>query len=142
MNTQEKDLQEEMHVTAKVFTGQLPDLSKAEAAPLPINGDYWTPVKAGDIRRMFFLDIRIEVMIDRQTGEDVELPVVYFVEEIDGRKTIVRQGGCRLTSVFESGVKAGSIKPGMAFEVQYTGKQRTTSGNSVDTWIITPLATA
>ena len=27
----------------EVFSGNLPDLNKADAAPLELNGEYWTP---------------------------------------------------------------------------------------------------
>lgn len=131
----------EILAEAKVFFNALPDLSKATAAPLPINGDYWTPKEIGEKRRMFFMDLRTETVIDQQSGQDVELLVAYFVYQVNGRNTIVRQGGVRLTSVFSNYVNAGTIKPGMAFEITYLGKQRTTKGNNVDTWSIVPLAT-
>lgn len=127
----------------EVFSGQLPDLSKAKPAPLPINGDYWTPKEIGEKRRMFFKEMRDEIVVDRLSGQDVELLVVYFVwPQPDGQNKVVRQAGIRLASVFDSFVKAGTIMPGMAFEITYLGKQRTTSGNSMDTWSIVPLATA
>ena len=68
---------------------------------------------------MFFKELRMETVIDAKSG----------------------QGGIRLTSVFDSFVKAGRIFPGMAFEITYDGKQKTGTGNFVDTWTITPLAT-
>lgn len=133
--------QTEVQGSLDVFKRELPDLSKAEAAPLPINGEYWSPAAIGETRRMFFKDIQTEVVIDRMTGKDIELPVAYFVEPRDGKNYVVRQGGCRLVSVFDSFVKSGRIVPGMAFEITYTGKQKTNTGNFVDTWTITPLVT-
>lgn len=125
----------------EVFTRELPDLTSATAAPLPINGEYWTPMHQGESKRMFFKELRTEVMIDKQTGEDIELLVAYFVENKNGKNQLIRQAGIRLTSVFDSHVKAGTIVPGMPFEITYNGKQRTTSGNQCDTWSIIPLAT-
>lgn len=126
----------------EVFAGKLPDLTKATAAPIPINGDYWTPKEIGEKRRMFFMELRAESVIDQQSGQDVELMAAYFVYPVGDRNTVVRQAGIRLTSVFSNFVNAGTIKPGMAFEITYLGKQRTTKGNNVDTWSIVPLATA
>lgn len=127
---------------AEVFAGQLPDLSKAEASPLELNGEYWTPGEIGEKRRMFFKDLRIEQVIDQQTGKDVDLLVAYFVEPLaDGRRRVVRQASRRLTAVFEN--YSDSIRPGMAFEITYNGKMRNKSNqNMSDTWSIVPLNTA
>ena len=136
---QEKSLQD---MSMQAFCGELPDLSKATPAPLPINGEYWSPSSIGESKRMFFKELRMETVIDAKSGQDVELKVAYFVEPVEGKKPrIIRQGGIRLTSVFDSFVKAGRIVPGMAFEITYDGKQKTGTGNFVDTWTITPLAT-
>lgn len=123
------------------FSGELPDLSKATPAPLPINGDYWSPKEAGEKKRVFFLKISNDKVVDQKSGELVDLPVAYFVEVVNGRKQIIRQGGARLVSVFEGFSEAGTITPGMAFEIEYKGLKRTTNGNNIATWSITPLAT-
>ncbi len=142
MENTEKKQESTILANMGAFSGALPDLSKATAAPIPINGDYWTPKEIGEKRRMFFMDLRTETVIDQQSGQDVELPVAYFVYPVNGRNTVVRQGGIRLTSVFANFVNTGTIVAGMAFEITYLGKQRTTKGNNVDTWSIVPLATA
>lgn len=145
MNT-EKERQDEI-IPANVFAGtevfarELPDLNKATAAPLPINGEYWSPAQVGEKRRMFFKEMRTEWVIDKQSGEDVELRVAYFVWPDQGRNKIVRQGGVRLSSVFDDLSSSGHIVPGMAFEITYLGKQKTGKGNNIDTWSIVPLAT-
>ena len=72
----------------EVFSGNLPDLNKADAAPLELNGEYWTPEKPGEKRRMFFKELRTETTVDQQTGKDIELLVAYFVEVVDGRKKV------------------------------------------------------
>ena len=123
------------------FSGEIPDLSQATPAPLPINGEYWSPDIAGEKKRLVYQEIRMDSVIDRQTGEPIEIPIVYFVEPIDGRKQIVRQGGARLASVFQSYVNAGRILPGMAFEITYLGLARTKNGNNICKWSIVPLAT-
>ena len=147
MNTenQEQKKSETTDIIAgsEIFAGKLPDLSKAQAAPLPINGEYWTPSQIGEKRRMFFKELRTEQVIDQQSGQEVDLLVAYFVYPVDGHNTIVRQGGARLTSVFANFVNAGTIKPGMAFEITYNGKQKNKNNSFMsDTWSIVPLATA
>lgn len=129
-------------IKAQDLEGNLPDLEKATLAPLPITGEYWSPVEAGEKKRVFFYDIRVESLPDRQTGEDIELPVAYFVEVKNGEKKIIRQGGARLVSVFESLYKAKRIEVGMPFEIVYEGLTRTANGNNIGKWRITPLATA
>lgn len=125
----------------EVFRKELPDLSKATLAPLPINGDYWTPSAEGEKKRVFFKEIRTETVVD-QRGDDVELNVAYFVEVVDGKPHVIRQAGIRLTSVFDSFVRSGAITPGMPFEIEYLGKKKAPrTGNMVDHWSITPLAT-
>lgn len=133
----------ELMLNSEAFTKELPDLSKAVAAPLPINGEYWSPEKEGETKRMFFKELRTELVIDQQSGREVELLVAYFVEVKDGgKRSIIRQGGRRLTAVFESYVSAGTITSGMPFEITYLGKQKNKSNqNFSDTWSITPLAT-
>lgn len=123
------------------FTGDLPDLSQAVAAPLPINGEYWSPKEAGEKKRVFFKEIRYDKVLDQKSGEAIDLPVCYFVEVREGRKQIIRQAGARLTSVFENFVEAGTIVPGMAFEIVYMGLARTTNGNNIGKWSVIPLAT-
>lgn len=135
--------QNDILANVEIFAGKLPDLSKATAAPLPINGEYWTPEKVGEKRRMFFKELRTEQVIDQQSGQEVDLLVAYFVYPVDGTNTIVRQAGARLTSVFANFVNAGTIKPGMAFEITYNGKQKNKNNSFMsDTWSIVPLATA
>ena len=51
-------------VKSDFFAGSLPDLSKAEAAPLELNGEYWTPEREGEVRRMFFKELRVETTTD------------------------------------------------------------------------------
>lgn len=137
----EKQKNELLSANMDRFVGDLPDLSQAVAAPLPINGEYWSPKEAGEKKRMFFKEIRIDKVVDQKSGELIDLPVAYFVEPVNGRKQIIRQGGARLVSVFNSFVEAGTIVPGMAFEIVYLGLSRTTNGNNIAKWSITPLAT-
>ncbi|WP_278844693.1 hypothetical protein [Alistipes communis] len=123
---------------ADAFEGQMPDLSKAQPAPLEISSEYWSPKEKGEKRRMFFMDLRSEKSIDEQSGQDIDLLVAYFVEPVDGRKRVVRQASRRLTAVFENFQK--TIRPGMAFEITYLGKERNATNSFMsDRWAIVPL---
>lgn len=123
------------------FEGGIADLDKAEAAPLELTSEYWTPTQKGEKRRMYFMDLRNERAIDQQTGSDVDLLVAYFVEPIDGRKRVVRQASRRLTAVFDNFIDR--IRPGMAFEITYLGKEKNaTNAYMSDRWAVVPLKLA
>lgn len=123
-----------------VFTGHLPDLSSAEAAPLELTGEYWSPVREGESRRMFFNEVRIEKASDMQSGMDVDLLVAYFVEVRDGKKIVVRQASRRLTAVFEA--FADRIETGDPFEITYLGKRKNKTNQFMsDHWSVKPIIT-
>ena len=123
-------------VKSDFFAGSLPDLSKAEAAPLELNGEYWTPEREGEVRRMFFKELRVETTTDPASGKDVELLVAYFVQVIDGSKRVVRQASRRLTGVMES----LGIKEGTPLEITYLGKKKNKTNSFLsDNWSIRPL---
>jgi hypothetical protein len=118
------------------FLEDLPDLSKATAAPLELTGEYWTPEKEGEVRRMFFKEICQEVAIDGASGKDIELSVAYFVEVRDGDKKVIRQASKRLTGALET----LKIAAGMPLEITYLGKRKNKTNSFMsDNWSIKPL---
>lgn len=118
------------------FMADLPDLSKATAAPLELTGEYWTPEKEGEVKRMFFKEIRQELAIDMVSGKDIELSVAYFVEVQDGNKKVVRQASKRLTGALET----LKISAGMPLEITYLGKKKNKTNSFMsDNWSIKPL---
>lgn len=117
------------------FDGNLPSLEKAQMAPLAMNSEYWTPEKIGEKRRLFFYDLRVEQVIDAQSGETVDLSVLYFV---DSNKNVIRQASRRLVGVFEN--RINSLRPGMAFEIEYLGKKKNaTNSFQSDHWSVYEL---
>jgi len=120
------------------FANALPDLSKATAAPLELNGEYWTPEVEGETRRMFFKELKQEATVDPVSGKDVELLVAYFVEVVNGDKKVIRQASKRLTGVLES--LSNQIIEGTPLEITYLGKKKNkTNSFSADNWSIKPL---
>lgn len=118
-----------------VFDGNLPSLEAAKVAPISMNSEYWTPEKVGEKRRLFFLDLRVEAVIDAQSGETVDLTVLYFV---DSNKNVIRQASRRLVGVFEN--RINSLRPGMAFEIEYLGKKKNaTNSFQSDHWSVYEL---
>lgn len=126
----------EVLVNKDFFANQLPDLSKAEAAPLELTGEYWTPEKEGEKRRMFFKEIKQELTTDMASGSDVELSVAYFVEVVNGDKRVIRQASKRLTGVLET----LRVETGTPLEITYLGKKKNKSNSFLsDNWSIKPL---
>jgi hypothetical protein len=122
--------------TNNFFTNDLPDLSQAKAAPLELTGEYWTPEKEGETKRMFFNEIRQEIAIDIASGNDVELAVAYFVEVQNGNKKIIRQAGKRLIGALET----FKVVCGMPLEITYLGKKKNKTNSFMsDSWSIKPL---
>lgn len=118
-----------------VFEGAMPSLETAKVAPISMSAEYWTPEKVGEKRRLFFLDIKVETSIDKQTGEDIELSVLYFV---DSNKNVIRQASRRLVGVFENRLQ--TLRPGMAFEIEYLGKKKNaTNSFQSDHWSVYEL---
>ncbi|MEG2761262.1 MAG: hypothetical protein RR921_08050, partial [Mucinivorans sp.] len=115
------------------------DLSQATAAPLELNGEYWTPLKEGETRRMFFNELRTETTTDMASGGDIDLIVAYFVEvQPNGDKRVIRQGSRRLTAVLE--MRAKEITSGTPLEITYLGKiKNKTNAFMSDSWSIKPL---
>lgn len=120
------------------FANKLADLSKAEAAPLELTGEYWTPETVGEVRRMYFNELRSEVTTDPASGKDVDLMVAYFVEVVGGDKRVVRQASRRLTGVLES--LSDRIIEGTPLEITYLGKKKNKTNSFLsDSWSIKPL---
>ena len=71
-----------MNEVATVDFHNLPDLSKAEAEPIEMSGEYWTPEKEGETRRLFFVGLNMENVVEMESGETRELLVAQFAERI------------------------------------------------------------
>lgn len=116
----------------------LPDLSQAEAEPIELSGEYWTPEKEGETRRLFFVGLNMENVVEMESGETRELLVAQFAENIDGHLRAVRNGSRRLVGIFES--FAATIKPGDPFEITYLGKRKDVSNSyKSDNWSVKRL---
>lgn len=124
-------------VNGELTLTNLPDLDKAEVAPVELLGEYWTPVAPGETKRVFFVDIVNTRSIDPASGEDVELPSVRFIEKQGDSFRTIRNSSKRLVAAFE--VFSEDIK-GKPFEVRYEGKKRNaTNSFQSDNWSVRPL---
>lgn len=113
-------------------------LHSAEAAPFDLMGDYWSPEKPLESRRVLFDRIQAMDVVDQQTGEVVELNCAYFFyqEQPNGPIKQIRNGSKRLVGALE----AYKIRPRTPLLIQYLGKKRNkNNSNMSDNWSITPL---
>lgn len=126
------------NAVATVDFRNLPDLWQAEAEPVELSGEYWSPENEGDTRRLFFVGLNMETVVEMETGESRELLVAQFAENIGGQLRAVRNGSRRLVGIFES--FQASIKPGDAFEITYLGKKKNVSNSfKSDNWSVKRL---
>lgn len=113
----------------------LPNLAECEVEPIELVGDYWSPEREGESKRVFFYDFSTQSVLDQATGEERDLNVVRFVEAA-GKENfrLIRNGSARLVGQFEQ--MARFLKTGDAFEITYLGKKKTTSGKFADSWSV------
>lgn len=135
-NNSEKQLAAAPASSGIVLTN-LPDLDQAEAAPVELLGEYWTPSNPGEKKRVFFIDIVNTNSIDPASGENVELSSVRFLEKQGDAFRTIRNSSKRLVAAFE--VFSGDIK-GQPFEITYEGKKRNSTNSFLsDNWSVRPL---
>ncbi len=118
----------------------LPSLADAEALPIDLMSDYWTPETVGEKKRLFFDKVAPSRCKDNQTGAEIELDCAFFLEQtkIDGKQDVksVRNGSKRLVGMIEG----EGIQRGTPLEVTYLGKKKnSTNGFMSDQWRVRPL---
>ena len=123
-------------------SGNLPDLTKATEVPVDLSSDYWTPDKEGEFKLVFFQEIKDSTCLDQQTGEQIELPCAFMIEQKEDRSMqLVRNGSKRLVGAFEDAMEDGKIEKGTPLKITYLGKQKnSTNSNMSDRWSIRPLS--
>lgn len=131
-----------LNVMAVDLSQNLPDLSKANELPVDLSGNYWTPEAAGELKRLFFVEIKPQKVLSANgTGELIDLDCAVFLEQTaDGSVSTLINGSRRLVGVLEQYVDAGAIKQGTPLQITYNGKKRNKSNAfSSDNWSIKPL---
>jgi len=124
----------------QIDLSHFPDLSKAEVAPAELLGDYWTPEKEGESKRVLYLGLDEQSVIEPATGENRSLRIVKFLEQQGDDIRTIRNGSARLVGLFEQ--FANNIQTGSAFLITYLGKKKTNTGKFADNWSVKPLIIA
>lgn len=124
------------------LSGKLPDLNRAEEMPIDLSGNYWTPEKEGEMKRLYFVDIKLQKVLSANgTGEIIDLECAVFLEQKeDGTVQTITNGSRRLVGVLESYVVQGYIGHGTPLQITFLGKKKNRTNNfSSDSWSIKPL---
>ncbi len=123
---------------ATVDYANLPDLSEARPEPLEMSGEYWTPEREGESKRLFYIGLAEESVLDMETGDNRPLLVVRFAENSGGTLRAIRNGSRRLVGIFEQ--FQSTIRPGDAFEITYLGKRKNQNNQfKSDNWSVKRL---
>lgn len=135
MSTQSNEIS--MKAENQIVLSNLPDLTKAEVAPAELLGDYWTPEKEGESKRVFYLGLDEQSVIEPATGENRLLRIVKFLEKQGDNIRTIRNGSARLVGLFEQ--FSANIQVGSPFLITYLGKKKTNTGKFADNWSVKPL---
>lgn len=113
-------------------------LESAQAAPVDLMSDYWSPEMPGEYKRVIFDRIEITSVKDQATDQVLELDCAYFFEKDQATKTVkrIRNGSKRLVGALQS----FNIAPGTPLEIRYLGKKTNkTNQFKSDNWQVKPL---
>lgn len=120
----------------------LPNLQDAKELPIDLSGNYWTPEKEGESKRMFFVEIKTQQVLSANgTGELIDLECATFLEQrVDGTVQTVVNGSRRLVGILEQYVNNSTIQQGAPLQITYLGKRKNkTNSFQSDSWSIRPL---
>lgn len=125
-----------MNRTEMISLDGLVDLdTQYEPSTIDLSGEYWTPDKEGESRRLVFVGIEERTAPDHNDPEkDVSLPSVVFIEpSSEGNHKTIFNASKRLLAVFEN----NEIDRGQPVQITYNGKKKNrTNANMSDDWSV------
>lgn len=116
----------------------LGDLQEAEAAPVDLMSDYWTPESVGESRRVYFDRIQPMVVVDvvSQQGHEMDCAFFFYRDAPEAPYRQIRNGSKRLVGA----IQAFNLPRMTPLEIKYLGKKRNKNNAFLsDNWQITPL---
>lgn len=119
------------------LTKDLPDLEDSDTMPFDLMGDYWTPSKEGESKKVFFDKFQMRTVKDIQ-NEDVliDLECAFFLEKTKEGIVTICNGSKRLVGAIQS----NNIQRGTPLLITYLGKKKNKNNSfSSDQWSIKPL---
>ena len=122
---------------ADLSKNDLPSLEDAQELPIDLCGNYWTPEKPGEFRKMYFVEIKPQKVLSATSPDElIDLDCATFLEKsADGTN-----GSRRLVGILEQYIENGSLKSGMPLKITYMGKRKNKTNNfQSDNWSVKPL---
>jgi len=135
-NTTEVSTTTQNSLSVVNLSGNLPDLSTAEAYPFDLMSDYWTPELPMESKRVFFDKISTRPVLAQESDEIIDLECAFFIEQTkEGIKTI-SNGSKRLVGA----IQASQIQQGTPLLITFLGKKKNSTNNyKSDSWSVKPL---
>lgn len=127
---------------ADLSKNDLPSLEDAQELPIDLCGNYWTPEKPGEFRKMYFVEIKPQKVLSATSPDElIDLDCATFLEKsADGTVQTVTNGSRRLVGILEQYIENGSLKSGMPLKITYMGKRKNKTNNfQSDNWSVKPL---
>lgn len=120
----------------------MPNLHEAKEAAIDFSSEYWTPENVGEYKLGIAMSIEDSIYEDQETGEEIALPCVIFIEQTpDGELRVIRNGSKRLVATIENAAKTGQIQLGRTpIKIIFKGKMKNSTNNfRSDRWSVKPL---
>jgi hypothetical protein len=119
-----------------VSVNNIDALESAEAAPIDLMSNYWSPEIPGELKRVIFDRIDVSPVLAQDTGEVIELECAFFFVKEQGQVKQLRNGSKRLVGALQS----YNIQRGTPLEIKYLGKKQNRMNSfKSDNWSVTPL---
>lgn len=110
------------------------DLSTYKPVGLNLVSTYWSPERAGEAKRLLFIEIKADKATNEDTGEEKILPTAIFVDP--STREVWRNASSRLVGALER----AELTKYTPLEITYNGKvKNTTNAFSSDSWSVFPL---
>lgn len=112
-------------------------LDDADAAPIELSSEYYTPKLPGEVIRVIFDRIDISLVPDMNNSDNmIELECAFFMIKENGNVKQICNGSRRLVGTLNS----FKIQKGTPLQITYEGKVKNKTGSFYsDSWSIVPL---
>ena len=74
--------------TADLSKDNLPSLDDAQELPIDLCGNYWSPEKAGEFKKIFFVEIKPQKVLSATNPDElIDLDCAFFFRKKGGRNS-------------------------------------------------------
>lgn len=114
---------------------EMPDLDLGNIMPLDLASEYWSPVNAGEAKRLLFVKLELTKVQDVNDPSIIlDLPCAFFLEKDATGTKQIRNGSKRLVAALEN------VPAGMPLLITYKGKiQNKNNAFKSDNWSVKPI---